>query len=197
MAAAAPNILINAGRALLAALGIGVGGKLASDGIEEARRRAQEAEATRSTPIARSEPVAHTRAQCACPPEHGAFFIRSTAGWSATTIAYQARICGHPVVPGGITEWVFGPTFDGFDRSQCLLKEAKARYDQFFDAFGQKKEWWEGDEDILFQAGAQYMAVQNAPPARLNWYFMESKSAAYFSPLFSKNGLAINTIWQP
>lgn len=197
MAAAAPNILINAGRALLAALGIGVGGKLASDGIEEARRRAQEAEATRSTPIARSEPVAHTRAQCACPPEHGSFFIRSTAGWSATTIAYQARICSHPVVPGGITEWAFGPTFDGFDRSQCLLKEAKAHYDQFFDAFGDKLFWWRGDIAIVTQARIQSLAVQEAPPARLHWYFMESKSASYFGGLFSSNALAIYTIWQP
>lgn len=197
MAAAVPNILINAGRALLAALGVGVGGKLASDGIEEARRRAQEAEAARSTPIARSEPVAHTSAQCACPPEHGVFFVRQTAGWSADSISYQARICGHPVVPGGITEWAFGPTFDGFDRPQCLLKEAKARYDQFFDAFGQKHLWWEGHEPMYFQARTQDAAVRSAPPARLHWYFMESKSAAFFSEMFTSRGLSIVTLWQP
>lgn len=38
-----------------------------------------------------------------------------------------------------------GVTFDGFDTSQCLLKEAKAKYDQFFDDAGDPQEWWNGD----------------------------------------------------
>ncbi len=56
------------------------------------------------------------------------------AGDVGLSIAYQARIGGLPVMPGPITEWRFnGVSFDGFDSSQCLLKETKARYGQYFD----------------------------------------------------------------
>ena len=119
---------------VLAAIGLGAAGGVT---IEEAQKRRKEAEKAGDAPIARSD--TKTGSKCKeCAPDKGSTFIRPTAGWSAISIAYQARIGGLPVGPGSITEWMFnGVTFDGFDSSQCLLKEAKAAYDQFFDDFRQ------------------------------------------------------------
>ncbi|WP_147310550.1 Tox-REase-5 domain-containing protein [Cupriavidus taiwanensis] len=50
-----------------------------------------------------------------------------------------------------------GLDFDGFRSPQCLLQEAKAKYDQFFDEYGLPKEWWAsnpgGENGLIRQAG--------------------------------------------
>lgn len=109
---------------VLAALGVGVVAGAAGEAARDAaKKRSEAADQAKSAPIAKTESTTRTKEKCKeCPPDKGAPFNRSTAGWSETSITYQARIGGLPVGPGFITEWLFnGVTFDGFDSSQCLL----------------------------------------------------------------------------
>lgn len=185
---------------ILLALGVGlVAGAAGEAAKEQARKRQEEADNAKSTPIARTEAQTKTRKKCPdCTPDRGAPTNRSTAGWSELSIAYQARISGMPVGPGFITEWLFsGITFDGFDSSVCLLKEAKAKYDQFFDDFGDPREWWKGDEPILAEAVAQSAIAKPQPPVQLRWHFMQPMSYRFFSKVFSTMRLPIETIFQP
>jgi len=185
---------------VLAALGVGViAGAAGEAAKEQARKRQEEADKAKSTPISRTEAQTKARKKCPdCTPDRGAPFNRSTAGWSEVSIAYQARISGMPVGPGFITEWFFsGVTFDGFDSSECLLKEAKAKYDQFFDDFGDPKEWWKGDEPIMAEASAQSVVAKPQPPVQLRWHFMQPMSYRFFSKVFSAMRLPIETVFQP
>lgn len=185
---------------VLAALGVGVVAGAAGEAARDAaKKRSEAADQAKSAPIAKTEATTRTKEKCKeCPPDKGAPFNRSTAGWSETSIAYQARIGGLPVGPGFITEWLFnGVTFDGFDSSQCLLKEAKAKYDQFFDDFGDPKEWWKGDEPIMVEASAQSVAAKPQPPIQLRWHFMQPISYRFFAKVFSSMRLPIETVFQP
>ena len=65
-----------------------------------------------------------------CPPTRGRLMTRK---WHMSPLSrdYQARITGFAPT----TEWEFEEMeFDGFRSPECLLQEAKARFDQFFDA---------------------------------------------------------------
>lgn len=181
---------------VLIVLGVGVAGEAAREVV---MARNEEADKAKSTPIAKVETQAKTKEKCKeCPPDKGVPFNRPTAGWSEVSIAYQFRICGLPAGPGFITEWMYNAvTFDGFDSSQCLLKEAKARYDQFFDAFGDPQEWWKGDEPLISEAARQSLAARPMPPIQLRWYFMEPMSYRFFSKVFSAMTLPIETVYQP
>ncbi|WP_433692095.1 restriction endonuclease fold toxin 5 domain-containing protein [Herbaspirillum seropedicae] len=185
---------------VLTVLGVGaVAGAAGEAAKERARQRQEEAEKAKSAPIARTEAQTKERKKCPdCPPDRGAPFNRSTAGWSEISITYQARISGMPVGQGFITEWIFSTvTFDGFDSSQCLLKEAKAKYDQFFDDFGDPQDWWKGDEPIMAEAASQSFVAKPRPPVQLRWYFMQPKSYRFFSKIFSAMLLPIETVFEP
>jgi len=183
---------------VLAALGIGAVGGVA---IDQAQKRREETDKAGDVPIARSD--TKTGEKCKeCPPDKGTTYNRSTAGWSETSIAYQARIGGLPTGAGFITEWMFnGVTFDGFVSSQCLLKEAKAGYDQFFDEFRQPLEWWArsktGEMGMIAQARSQYSAAVPRPPVRLRWYFMEPISFSHFTGVFAVQFPTLETELQP
>jgi len=184
---------------VLAALGVGVVAGAAGEAARDAaKKRSEAADQAKSAPIAKTESTTRTKEKCKeCPPDKGAPFNRSTAGWSETSITYQARIGGLPVGPGFITEWLFnGVTFDGFDSSQCLLKEAKAKYDQFFDDFGYRKDFWTGHIALFDQAVAQSVVAVPQPPVQLWWYFMEPISYRFFSKLFADAKLRIETVFQ-
>jgi hypothetical protein len=185
---------------VLGALGVGVVAGAAGEAAKEAaRRRQEEADKARASPIARTDAQTTAKEKCKeCPPDKGAPISRPTAGWSEGSIAYQARIGGLPVGPGFITEWMFNAvTFDGFDSGQCLLKEAKARYDQFFDEFGRREPFWQGHLAMFDQAVAQSAVAIPQPPVHLRWYFMESKSYRFFSIMFTDASLPIETEFQP
>jgi hypothetical protein len=194
-ALAAPAIEAVVARAL-AALGAGV---VAGAADEAARKRQKEADQAMSTPIARTDAQTKAKEKCKdCPPDSGSPINRPTVGWSEISISYQARIGGLPTGAGFITEWMFGGvTFDGFDSGQCMLKEAKAKYDQFFDEFGYRRDFWKGDVPILGQAVAQAAVALPQPPIQLRWYFMEPLSYRYFSKIFSKATPSIETVYQP
>lgn len=181
---------------VLVVLGLGAAVGAAGDA---ARKRQKEADDARSTPIARTDAQTKSKEKCKeCPPDAGAPFNRSTAGWSETSIAYQARITGLPTGPAFITEWMFGGvTFDGFDSSQCTLKEAKAKYDQFFDDYGDPQDWSKGDEPLLVEASRQSLVAKPVPPVQLRWYFMQPMSYRFFSKAFLTMRLPIQTVLNP
>ncbi|MFP5391578.1 MAG: restriction endonuclease fold toxin 5 domain-containing protein [Gammaproteobacteria bacterium] len=189
MAALAGPLLGAAARAaaqrVVAGVVAGAAAGVTAEAVKDARKRQDEAEKARSAPIARAEVQTKAKAEkCKeCPPDRGVVIMRKTAGWSELSIAYQARIGGMPVVTGAITEWLYnGIAFDGFDSSQCLLKEAKARYDQFFDRWGAPHVWWEeGADNLINEAMQQGAAAVPRPPTRLRWHFMEPLSYRYFS----------------
>lgn len=200
MASLAVPLIEGVAARILTALGVGVVAGAAGEAAkEQARKRQEEAEKAKSAPIARTEAQTKERKKCPdCTPDRGAPFNRSTAGWSEVSITYQARISGMPVGQGFITEWLFsGVTFDGFDSSQCLLKEAKAKYDQFFDDFGDPHEWWKGDEPIMAEATTQSLVAKPLPPVQLRWYFMQPMSYRFFSKIFSAMRLPIETVFEP
>ena len=200
MAALAIPLIEGVGARLLAAVGAGVAAGAAGVAVnEQARKRQEEAEKAKSAPIARTETQTKNRKKCPdCTADRGAPFNRSTAGWSEISIAYQARIGGMPKGPGFITEWLFnGVAFDGFDSSECLLKEAKAKYDQFFDILGVPKEWWTGDEKMMTEASAQSVVAKPRPPVQLRWHFMQPVSYHFYSKTFSEAQLPIETVFQP
>lgn len=186
---------------VLAALGVGVAAGVAQEAARDAaKQHMAEAERAKSAPIAKSEAISRTKEKCkTCPPDSGRTAPRSTVGWSETSIAYQARIGGLPVGAGFITEWMFnGIAFDGFDSSQCLLKEAKAKYDQFFDEYRQVRGWWiEGADKLVEEAYRQATAAQPRPPVQLRWHFMEPISYRYFSKIIKATQPDIEVVFQP
>lgn len=173
----------------------------ATEAAKEARRRQEEAEKARQTPLARVD--AGTKAKeekCKeCPPDRGTVVMRNTNGWSELSIAYQARIGGMPVTNGTIAEWSFnGVAFDGFDSSQCLLKEAKARYDQFFDMWGRPHLFWgDGEAALINEAMRQGAAAEPRPPTRLRWHFMEPLSYRHFSRIIRAAYPDVEVVLEP
>jgi hypothetical protein len=191
---------------VLAALGVGVAAGVATDAARRAaQERSAEAERASATPLARADTCAAAAgaqhpACKACPPVAGSPTYRNTSNWSDITIAYQTSIGGMPPAPPGhITEWMYnGVTFDGFDPSQCLLKEAKARYDQFFDEFGDTRPWWSRSRLALLQeVQRQDAAARPRPPVRLRWHFMQPVSYAHFAPLIRSAHPGVEVIHQP
>lgn len=201
MAALARPLISAAAKRVMAALGIGGAAGVAGEAArEQAKRRQETSERTRSEPIAQTETTTKERKKCKdCTPDRGAPFIRSTNGWSDVSIAYQARIGGMPAGAGFITEWLFnGVTFDGFDSGQCLLKEAKAKYDQFFDLWGLPQVWWtQGADKVIQEAYRQAAVAQPRPPVQLRWHFMETKSYRYFHRIITAAYPDIQVVFQP
>lgn len=186
-----------AARALLL-LGAGAAAGTAEEAL---RKRQKEADQARSSPIARTDAQTKAKEKCQeCPPDKGAPALRNTAGWSDDSITYQMRIAQMPPAPAGyLTEWKFsGVDFDGFDSSQCMLKEAKAKYDQFFDDFRQVRGWWtEGADKMIEEAYRQAAVALPRPPVQLRWHFMEPLSYRYFSKIIKAAYPDIEVVYQP
>lgn len=210
----APPLLAAAGRVLVqgatraaartaanrTAQGAATAGAAAGGGVlvnEEVQRRSDAAAQSRSTPVATTTSQTSTRQACKeCPPDCGSLVTRQ---WNMSDISreYQARVTGF----APFTEWNFASLdFDGFKTSQCLLQEAKAKYDQFFDPEdGQPKFFFKisGEAKVLQQAAAQSAVVQANPPSSLHWYFMQELSYLHFSSRFRVSAPIIRTFLQP
>lgn len=191
MAALAVPIIEGAGVALLRALGVAAVGGAGAVAVNQAvKKKAESADKAKAAPIAQAGTQARTRDTCTkCPPDCGTLVARN---WhmSDGSRAYQARITGFS--PG--TEWSFqGTDFDGFKSQACLLLEAKAKYDQFFDAEGEPKLFFKiaGLGKVLAQADRQSVVIESAPPSQLHWHFMEPLSHAYFANRFQSSFLPI------
>jgi hypothetical protein len=198
MASLAVPLIEAAATRVVAALGVGAAGAMA---VESAQKREKEAEKAAATPIARVDACTDDSSKCKnCPPDNGAPYLRNTAGWSDDSITYQVRIAQMPPAPTGfLTEWLFnGVTFDGFYTAKCLLKEAKARYDQFFDMFRQVRPWWkDGADKIIDEAYRQAAAAMPRPPVQLRWHFMEPISYRYFSRIINAAYPDVEVVFQP
>lgn len=198
MASVAVPLIEAAATRVLAGLGVGAAGAIA---VESAKKRQNEADKAAATPISRVDACTQDSSKCKdCPPDKGAPYLRNTAGWSDDSITYQVRIAQMPPAPAGfLTEWLFnGVTFDGFDSAQCLLKEAKARYDQFFDIFRQVRPWWkDGADKIIDEAYRQAAAAMPRPPVQLRWHFMEPISYRYFSKIINAAYPDVEVVFQP
>lgn len=169
---------------------------------EVARQRTEEAENSRTTPISRAESPSKEKERCEeCPPDQGAIALQPTSGWSADAIAYQRRVSGMPEAPSGfLCEWSFnGVRFDGFASGQCLLKEAKSTYDQFFDEDGEFRYPFQRKIFALMTASAvrQQQAAQPMPPTRLRWHFMEPISFAYMREAIRDAAPHIEVVYFP
>ena len=202
MAAAAIPLIEAAAIRILTALGVGVAAGAAGEvARQQARKRQEQADQAKDSTIARAEAPTRARQTCKeCPPDRGEAALQSTAGWSLDSIDYQRRIGQMPAAPEGyLVEWQFnGVRFDGFDSSQCLLKEAKARYDQFFDEYRQVKPWWrEGEHAVFNEAMRQGAAAQPRPPVQLRWHFMEPISYRYFSTIIRAAYPDIEVLFHP
>jgi Restriction endonuclease fold toxin 5 len=165
---------------VLTALGVGVAAGTAGEVAKEAaRKRQEEADRARASPIARTDAQTKTKEKCKeCPPDKGTPYTRNfreRKPW----VDYQARITGMANGPTFIMEWTFnGIEFDGFVSAQCLLQEAKAGYDQFFDMWGgfkydfQERIFIDMEDDAI----KQNQAAVPKPPVQLRWYFQEPVS---------------------
>jgi hypothetical protein len=187
---------------VLAALGVGVVAGAADEVAKEAARKRQgEADNAKASPIARTDAQTQAKEKCKeCAPDKGTPALRVTAGWSDASVAYQMRIAQMPPAPAGyLSEWKFnGVQFDGFVSGQCLLKEAKGRYDQFFDDFGTVRTWWsEGRDDLIDEAMRQGLAAQPRPPTRLRWHFMQPVSYRFFSRIIRAAYPDVEVVFEP
>ena len=135
-----------------------------------------------------------------CPPEgRGLPMVRRCSRWRMVTISYQTRICGTLYDPKiqQIQEFKYcGVSFDGWKDKLCQFWEAKARYDQFFDVFGEPKGWWKGYNSGLSQASRHQAVATINQPLKIAWIFMQPVSYRYCSKMF-KDFNDIITRWIP
>lgn len=176
---------------VLAALGVGLAAGAAGEAaLEQARKRQEEADKAKSGAIARTEATTKEKEKCKeCPPDRGAL-MPVNHHMSQNSMEYQARITGFP--PG--MEWLFeGKDFDGFKSGICLLQEAKAEYDQFFNKEG---EFLYPFQEKIFvdmgkQALAQSIIVDRNKPAALTYYFQTAMACRYMKPKLLSLGISV------
>ena len=198
MAALAAPLLESAALALARALGFVAAGVAGGAAINEAaKRKVETAEKAKTAPIAQAgtQTKAETQTCKKCPPDCGTLVERNW-NMSEEARAYQARISGF--VPQ--TEWNFkGADFDGFKSQACLLLEAKARYDQFFNEDGKPKLFFRmtGVSKIMSQADRQSDVIWSSPPSLLHWHFMQPVSHQYFAGRFGEALLPIHCFYTP
>ena len=177
----------------------------------------QNLDSAREAYLARMEEIEKVKAEAAaltkelseegceqCAYTQGEVTLQNIEGWSDVSIAYQFYICQFPIHFSAmkILEWTYGVAFDGFIPKECVLKESKANYDQFFDSNGDVKFFMTiknfGDGLFMKQARAQNVsAFKGMPPGKLEWYFMQPISAKYARIEFAEEDLAINVIYKP
>ncbi|XZY04320.1 Tox-REase-5 domain-containing protein [Acinetobacter baumannii] len=94
-----------------------------------------------------------------------------------------------------VQEWVVeGVSFDGLWPMECILVEAKGRYAQFLDP--KKPRFLKENvfRNMVNEARTQIVVVQTLKGAKLQWYFYEKESKAYFDGRIYN---LIKTIYMP
>lgn len=175
---------------VLAAMGVSLAAGAAGEAaINAARKRQAEADKAKSAPIARTDATTKEKEKCKeCPPDHGAL-VPVNHHMSENSREYQARITGFP----SGTEWLFeGKDFDGFKSNMCLLQEAKADYDQFFNKEGKFVYPFQAKifAKMKQQAVTQAMIVRRNKPAALTYYFQTPMACEYMTPTLTDLGIS-------
>ncbi|PHM45104.1 hypothetical protein Xmau_01311 [Xenorhabdus mauleonii] len=184
---AGPAILAAAEYTLTALAGIAIGTGVAV-GINEATKdKSDEQDKAK----AETEAITSSRTKCKECPAIGKVMMvwESTNGRSALAISYQALISKtiYDANLSRIESWnCLSVSFDGWQPSNCLFLEAKAKYDNFFKN-GIPMGWWEGQFSMMSQAEKQQMVCSslNAIPTS-HWHFLQPISFAYYARAFSK-----------
>ena len=148
---------------LLVALGVTAVAGGAVVVSEEVKRRQRAASEAGTGAAAQTATQTRTKTCEKCPPDCGTLVERN---WNMSPAAreYQARVTAF--APG--TEWNFGGIdFDGFASADCMLKEAKSRYDQFLtggeDSELKPQKWYRAFQlKMLPQAEKQAAAARAA-----------------------------------
>lgn len=200
MAGLAVPLLEGAGLWLARALGLAAGAAI----VETATRDKDKDQAQTDAQV-----TTRTRARnCKCPPETGQRLPppHVVTGLSAE---YQQYVTGFPM---GLEFFFSGKWFDGFNPSECLLQEAKANYDFFFENDGTPKFFFffgKGPNNpdpakskpayhsIMQEAETQAAVVIANPPAKLRWYFMQERFYAWATREFISEALPIFTEFKP
>jgi Restriction endonuclease fold toxin 5 len=188
--AAAPLILLEEA---VKAIGVAIGVGIAADAAKQQTKDNTDA---KEKSVAKTETTTREKKACEkCPPDCGELVEESTKGWPPNSILYQQRICNMPLAPiDKIHEWKWnGPKFDGFDSKLCMLKEAKANYDVFFDTTGEYKHYFVRFifRRMLIQAQRQMVAVAGSPSVSLTWYFQTPITYKRMQPDLSKAGIVV------
>ncbi len=127
-----------------------------------------------------------------CPPGCTGRAVRTNVSMPEVSRVYQGRITGRPysIKPAWSEEWRWmGVDFDGFQPQECLMQEAKARYDQFVLRSGEALWFFEGFKAMREQVKRQARAVHANPPTRLLWYFMTPRTREYMLPVLADEGV--------
>jgi Restriction endonuclease fold toxin 5 len=183
------RLATNALEAAIKAIAVGVA-------AETAKKQADANTDAKDKSVAKTETTTKEKKACEkCPPDCGKIFERNTAGWPLNSILYQQRICGMPIAPvGKLNEWEWKDVrFDGFRSSLCMLEEAKANYDGFFDALGEFKHPF---VKLVFakmqqEAVDQMDAVRGNPTVSLTWYFQTPVTYKFMQPVLAKAGIVV------
>jgi hypothetical protein len=191
--AAAWTSFVASGAATATAGGVATAGVII--GIDQATKDKTEAQTK-----AQTDAATRTRTRnCKCPPDSGAM-APVNHSMSDLSARYQQYVTGFP---RGM-EWKYcAKDFDGFQSPQCLLQEAKAKYDQFFDEETGEPKWFftwsekKGFPKMRNQAKEQSDIVMENPPAKLKWYFMQPISWRYATREFARRGFLLTTELKP
>ncbi|WP_051690931.1 restriction endonuclease fold toxin 5 domain-containing protein [Photorhabdus australis] len=174
---------------------VAAGGRDISNDVKLGEAKANE----RIARITKSGVLARSTEKCElCPANTGTPTREKRSFGNDINLQYQIYITGAKHGPGWIEEWDFATvSFDGFQRSVCLLQETKGAYDQFFLDEEMIKYFWTGVEGIVTQARTQNAVVVATPPNKLSWYFMERLSFTFFSRLFMSRSYIISVYHIP
>ncbi|WP_454688232.1 restriction endonuclease fold toxin 5 domain-containing protein [Achromobacter aloeverae] len=147
---------------------------------------------SKATPIPRTLPRTGERCR-KCPPDAG-YAENINRGMPPGARKYQGYVTGRPygIEPyddrrGWNEEWRWnGVDWDGFVPNQCLLQEAKANYDIFFERWAVKSG---ALDDLKEQLTRQAAALRPYPSTRLRWYFQTPKAYAFMQAALIANNV--------
>ncbi|WP_429941006.1 Tox-REase-5 domain-containing protein [Agrobacterium vitis] len=108
----------------------------------------------------------------------------TTKEWmSPSAAAHQTAVTGRSANQSFV---VNGVKFDGYDRANQTLLEAKDRYSQFVGKDGRFNGWFGGQRALIDQAERQ---IEAAGGKKIKWLFSDEESARATEKLFKEEGI--------